>query len=348
MAPSEARTGDTLNVRNVELNDSSENAVVTFQHAGSRAVITVMDLSRDPKVSVIVPAHNHERYIEAALDSARDEGYPNLEIVLMDDGSTDGTWDRVGAWQERNAGLLTVQAMLQDNVGLTKTLNRLLHLASGEYVAMLASDDRLLPGGLGSRVDLLEARPDLIAVFADARVIDANGRVTSEHAVGFGDPRARVRLLDDPAREIVERWSVPGPVMVYRRDEVRAMGGYSEALTLEDWDLYLRLASRNAIAYLDQVVAEYRWHGDNTVARPEQAILLADELRAVAWRSRTLFRGHLRLELMHEAASWAARAARLRRRWHAWLGWKAGSITMKTVAMAVPRRPSDQAGARSV
>lgn len=300
---------------------------------------------RDPAlVSVVVPAYNHERYVEATLDSVRDEGYPNVEIVVIDDGSADGTWDRICAWKERNAGRLSIQAIRQQNAGLTVTLNRLLDRADGEYVTMLASDDRLVPGGLAARVSVLEARPDLIAVFGDARVVDANGRVTSEHAIGFGDSRARARLRRDPAREIVEHWGVPGPVMLYRRDAVRKLGGYSEDLSLEDWDLYLRLASRNAIAYIDETVAEYRWHGENTVARPEHAARLADELRRVAWRSRRLFRGRLRLELIHEGASWAARAAWLRRRWHAWLGWKAASIAAKIAAAALPRRLPDRAG----
>lgn len=304
------------------------------------------DLRQRPTVSVIVPAFNHGRYVAEALDSILECGYSDLEIVLLDDGSGDGTWDEATAWREAHGGEVKMLAQRQDNVGLTKTLNRLLRLASGEYAVMLASDDRLLPGGVGVRVRFLEQRPGLIAVFGDCRVIDAHGRVVGEHGTGFGNAAARTRMSRDPAREIVERWSVPGPVLMYRRDAVLAMGGYDESLSLEDWDLYLRLASRDAIAFLDLVVAEYRWHGENTVARPETAVRLADELRRVAWRSRTLFGGHLYLELVHETASWAARVAALRRRWPAWAGWKMASILMKIVASVVPRRPSDQKLAR--
>lgn len=308
----------------------------------TRRVAPSRESAHRPLVSVIVPSFDHEQYIASALDSIQEEGYPRLEIVLLDDGSSDRTWETAKAWLERHEGGLPMRAERQANAGLTAALNRLLRFAQGEYVVMLASDDRLLPGGIASRVEFLERRPDLIAVFADCRVIDGAGRVIQEHGVGFGDPRARQRMLRDAAREIVERWSVPGPVLLYRRQAVLDMGGYDESLRLEDWDLYLRLASRDAIAYLDRVVAEYRWHGDNTVARPEYATELAEELRAVAWRSRRLFRGHLYLELVHEAASWAARAAKLRGRWRQWMTWKAVSIGMKLVAALVPRRPSDQ------
>lgn len=295
-----------------------------------------------PLVSVVIPAFNHEAYVREALDSAANEGYPALEIVVIDDGSTDSTWAKIQEWRQANGASLPVTSLRQSNAGLTRTLNRLLDLARGEFVVMLASDDRLLPGGIAPRVELLESSPELLAVFADCRKIDADGAVLEEHLTGFGDPRARERMTSDPAREIVKRWSVPGPVILYRRHAIQGIGGYSEDLMLEDWDLYLRLASRNAIAYLDQVVADYRWHGDNTVARAEHSIGLADELREVAWRSRKLFGGHLYLELVHESASWAARSAWLRRRWIRWAWWKSASVVAKLVSLVVPRRPSDQ------
>ena len=302
--------------------------------------------AEQPLVSVIVPAYNHEQFITETLDSARLEGYPNLEIVLIDDGSTDRTWERVQSWEADHGREARIVSRRQENVGLTRTLNRLLVAARGKYVATVASDDRLLPGGIGPRVEYLESHPDISAVFSDCRVIDVNGRVTSEHGIGFGEPKARERLLKDPAREIVEHWGVPGPVLLCDRKLIRAIGGYSEDLMVEDWDLYLRLAARNAIAYVDVPVSEYRWHGANTAARPEHAVRVANELRGVAWRSRRLFRGHLYLELVHETASWAARAAWLERRRPSWIIWKIASLAAKLVAMAIPRRSSDQVLAR--
>ena len=114
---------------------------------------------RVPLVSVLVPAYNHERYIAAALDSIRDDGYPNLEIVVIDDGSTDETWDRVVAWERANRDAVAIRTTRQSNVGLAMTLNRLLEQASGSYATTLASDDRLLPGGIEARVGALEDRP---------------------------------------------------------------------------------------------------------------------------------------------------------------------------------------------
>lgn len=297
-----------------------------------------------PLVSVVVPAYKHERYVTEALNSVRHDGYPNLEVVVIDDGSPDATWQRIKAWVAANADTLPIQAMSQENAGLTRTLNRLLELARGKYVTMLTSDDRLRPDGIAHRVAFLESNSGLVAVFGDCRVVNNDGAVVTEHGVGFGDSEAARRLLADPAGEIVSRWSVQGPVILYRRDAILAMGGYSEDLLIEDWDLYLRLASKGQIAFLDTVVADYRWHGANTVALSNAAVNIADEMRRVAWRSRKLFRGHLYLELVHESAAWAARSAWLRRRWVPWVPWKLVSMTVKVAALVVPRRSTDQLG----
>lgn len=295
-----------------------------------------------PLVSVIVPAYKHERYISQALDSILEDGYPNIEVVVIDDGSPDATWDQIETWRRAHTAQLRITALRQENIGLTPTLNRLLELANGPYAALLTSDDRLRPDGIAHRVGLLESKPRLAAVFGDCRVIDADGDIIAQRGVGFGDPRRREGLLRDPVREIVSHWGVQGSVILFRREAIRSMGGYSEDLMIEDWDLYLRLASDGRIAFVDRIVADYRWHGSNTVGSAERAPDIANEMRSVAWRSRNLFRGHLRVELMHESASWAARSAGLRRRWAAWAGWKSVSVALKLLAMAVPYRPSIQ------
>ncbi|MDP9227315.1 MAG: glycosyltransferase family 2 protein, partial [Actinomycetota bacterium] len=98
-------------------------------------------MTNPPLVSVVIPAYNHARYIASTLDSVVREGYPNLEILVLDDGSTDQTFAAATAWAERNQRI-PIQVTQQENAGLTKTLNRLLEAANGDFVAYLASDDR--------------------------------------------------------------------------------------------------------------------------------------------------------------------------------------------------------------
>lgn len=285
---------------------------------------------------MIVPSYNHELYVEEALDSVRDEGYPTFEIVVIDDGSNDESASVVERWAAANPSV-ELRFSRQRNAGTSTTANRLLAQARGEYVVPLASDDRLLPGGIEVRVAYLEANQDLVAIFGDCRVIDGSGAVVRERGVASGDPGARRRLLADPAFEIVNDWAVPGPVILYRRKAVLEMGGYREGLLAEDWDFYLRLAARKKVAFLDHVVSEYRWHGKNAGARPEVALRIAEDLRTTALRASRIFHGKLRLLLVHEAASWAARSASLRNRKLESAGWRLTAIALKLVAMAFPR-----------
>jgi glycosyltransferase involved in cell wall biosynthesis len=298
-------------------------------------------LSSRPLVSVVIPAFNHARFIVETLNSVRDEGYAPLEVIVLDDGSTDETARLAADWLG-STRIERARFERQANVGVTTTLNRLLDMATGEYIVPIASDDRLLPGGISKRIKFLSSRPELSAVFGDCRVVDVNGHVIAERGVGGGDRRIRGRMLRDPAGTIVSSWSVPGPVLLYQRRAVEIAGYYGDGLYAEDWEFYLRLASAGQIAFLDEIVADYRWHGSNTASLPDLAVRFADEFRGVAWRSRKLFRGHLYLELVHESASWAARAGWLRRRWLSWAAWKTASVLLKLIAMAVPRRSWDQ------
>lgn len=290
------------------------------------------------RVSVIIPAYNHERFVVECLDSVEKDD-PNAEIVVIDDGSSDATGQQIGSWMDAHPAMRVIYRR-QANAGLTTTLNRLLQLATGEYVTMLASDDRLLPGGIGRRIAFLEQNTQLHAVISDCRVIDESGGLIRERGIAEGNPRARLRLRDDTAAEIVEHFALPGPVLLYRRESVLALGGYTEGDLLEDWDLYLRLAARNWVGFIDDVVADYREHGTNTVRQVALRVPLAQELKATAFRRSGLFRGRLRVALWHEAATFGWVAARAERRWTAAISWRIASYAFKLVSLAIPRRPA--------
>jgi glycosyltransferase involved in cell wall biosynthesis len=137
-----------------------------------------------PLVSIIVPLYNHARYIEATLESFANEGYANLEIVIIDDGSKDNSIEIAQAWFARHPNTFSnVFLERQENAGITKTLNRLVARANGEFITMVASDDLLLPGGIQTRLKALERRPDWLAVFGDATVIDEQGIQTATSAL---------------------------------------------------------------------------------------------------------------------------------------------------------------------
>jgi glycosyltransferase involved in cell wall biosynthesis len=224
-----------------------------------------------PLVSIIVPLYNHAKYIEASLESFANEGHPNLEVVIIDDGSKDDSLAVTRAWLERHPNAFTnVILEHQENVGITKTLNRLVAKTSGDFITMVASDDLLLPGGIQTRLAALEKRPDWVAVFGDATVINDHGEQVATSALKkINNTNLNALESDDfRTREMILRWSVPGPVLLYRRTafEEPGLGPYDETMFIEDRDLYLRLLARNALGFVSQTVAAYRMHTRNTIA----------------------------------------------------------------------------------
>ena len=251
---------------------------------GSARATTV---ARRPLVSVIVPAYNHAGFVGACLGSIRSETYRPLEVLVCDDGSTDGTYSAVERWISHNRDL-PVRLLSQANQGITRTLNRLLAEAQGEYVTMVASDDELISGGIAVRLAAIGS--GVRAVFGDAEVIDADGRTLHASFIDMHGANRR-RLQRDVAAEIILKWAVPGPVLLSETDALRAIGGYSDDLMIEDWDLYLRLAARGWLRFVSAPVARYRISQTNWSGRRRNYRRIDSDLRKSAERNRRLFRG---------------------------------------------------------
>ncbi len=224
-----------------------------------------------PLVSVLIPAFNHAAFLNACLDSVIADGYPNIEIVIIDDGSTDESGRIIARWLQGNAHALRhVVFERQENVGLLKTLNRLIRKSSGEYLVMLASDDMLLEGGIRARLDAFQRNPRWMAVFGDTTIINELGETTHRSGLEFLH-RANKRALADPRTitlELILRWSVPGPVLMVRRDiyfNEDGIGLYPEDLLVEDRHFYLAVLARSALGFVDFPVAGYRLHSNQTI-----------------------------------------------------------------------------------
>jgi glycosyltransferase involved in cell wall biosynthesis len=244
---------------------------VHHPHPGTRGICLNTPLPSIPLVSIIVPLYNHARYVEATLESFRTEGYPALEVVIIDDGSTDDSFEIARDWLKAHPDAFkNVVLQRQENQGITKTLNRLISLSHGAFITMVASDDLLLPGGIHARLEALQARPDWLSVFGDATVINDQGDTTKSSALRYIN-KANIHALEQDgfrSEEIILRWAVPGPVLLSRRemyDPVRGVGHYDESMVIEDRSLYLRLLARSALGFVSRSVAAYRIHPRNTI-----------------------------------------------------------------------------------
>lgn len=254
----------------------------------------------DPLVSIIIPAFNHERFVGQCLDSVLADDYPNKEIVVIDDGSSDGTFDVIKSWADRHAHAVPISVFSRPNRGVTCTLNELLLMARGELVLPIASDDYLLPGGVRALVMALAADPSYRAVFGDCVVVDAAGQMVFPSTLFGYRHTNRDRLVELLADELITNWTVAGPALLYVREPILSMGGYSEDLFVEDWDFYLRLVAKGWLRFVDCKVSAYRLHDSNAHRNPAR-VGHRGERRKVALRAARHFRGRRRRLLLRQA-----------------------------------------------
>jgi len=252
-----------------------------------------MDATAMPLVSVLIPAFNHERFVQRCLDSVLEDPYPAKELIIIDDGSTDATAERIADWVATHCMDIPIEYVRRENRGIAATLNELVARASGEFLRPGASDDYLLPGGLDAQVRYLLTHPGKGAVIGDSVVVDQDDRKI--HESGMRDLRGANKRLyrsdDGIRRAIISQWAIGGPVALMRRSALDTVDRWSEGLRIEDWDLFLRLAARDALGFIDVSVCAYRIHGTNLSKTRHTAtrIIHLVESRQVALRRACLF-----------------------------------------------------------
>ncbi|TCK62139.1 glycosyltransferase [Seleniivibrio woodruffii] len=224
-----------------------------------------MNTDSRPLVSVIISAYNHENFVVQTLDSILADSYPDKEIVIIDDGSTDRTAELIASWVELNSGRIAIDYISRPNKGLTGTLNELIDKAKGRYILPIASDDCLMNDTLGERIEILEKSDKLILV-SDAEVIDDKGKTISPSGIFqyYRGQKDNYFTENGLVSEILFNWSLVGPVCIMKREVYDIIGRYDTTLIQEDWDFFFRAAAADCLMFYDRIVAGYRVHGAST------------------------------------------------------------------------------------
>ncbi|WP_277657168.1 glycosyltransferase [Seleniivibrio woodruffii] len=224
-----------------------------------------MNTDSRPLVSVIISAYNHENFVVQTLDSILADSYPDKEIVIIDDGSTDRTAELIASWVELNSGRIAIDYISRPNKGLTGTLNELIDKAKGRYILPLASDDCLMNDTISERIEILEKSDKLILV-SDAEVIDDKGKTISPSGIFqyYRGQKDNYFTENGLVSEILFNWSLVGPVCIMKREVYDIIGRYDTTLIQEDWDFFFRAAAADSLMFYDRIVAGYRVHGAST------------------------------------------------------------------------------------
>jgi len=217
----------------------------------------VQDASEFPLVSVVVASYNHAPYIEACIRSVLEQRYPKVELLVVDDGSTDDSVMRLRHLQARHDFDLRVQK----NQGLVATLNEAIERARGQYIAPFGSDDIMLPQRLDLQVAHMQRHPETGICAGNIELIDSSG----EPLPAKRQKRRPARRLDFDALFMNLQPGPPAPTLLFRREAIEKVGGFDPSVRVED--LFIELKIARAGYYIDvlaEVLARYRLHASNT------------------------------------------------------------------------------------
>jgi glycosyltransferase involved in cell wall biosynthesis len=259
------------------------------------------------RVSAVIPAYNAARCVGRAIDSVLGQTFRGIEVIVVNDGSTDDTAAVVGRYADR------VRMITKPNGGLSSARNAGIRSAAGQYVAFLDADDWWLPQKIERQVAWMDAHPDAVFCSTAATVINGAGETTGEWRCGHYSGSTLEGIF---ARNAYVAGS--GSAVLARRDALFAAGGFDERLkSLEDIDMWMRLAVRGGYHCIAEPLAVVEKRSDSMsrnldvmreaamqVMRKNRGLLPADK-RGAFWRTACA-------SMLSDYAKWAYRTGRRR------------------------------------
>jgi len=221
-------------------------------------------------VSIIIPTYNHARFLQAAIESALRQTRPALEVIVVDDGSTDETPEILTQFDDR------ICVRRQENRGPAAARNAGISAARGDFLLFLDSDDVLLPACVELLLARFEAEPSLGLVYSDVEFFDLEGTLVRVGNDGLEGRVARELLLLE--RPVL---STTGSGIMVPRRVAEEVGGFDDRLRAsEDWDFCYRIAARYPIGRVAQTLLHYTERRDGLhfdIPKMERGMLLAFE-----------------------------------------------------------------------
>ncbi|GAA0879524.1 hypothetical protein GCM10009119_24920 [Algoriphagus jejuensis] len=206
------------------------------------------------QATVICIAYNHEKWIEETLESVRMQDYQAKELVVVDNGSTDGSADKIRNWVNQSSGLLPIRTVFNRGVQpYCQLFNQILATVDSQYLVDLSGDDVLYPEHLSTSIRELKADQNAGFVFSDAYILDHSGEVSSFYQRdNAGDLLDKIEL-GDIYTTLIQKSYICSPTIVFNAAILRKEGGYDESLSYEDFDIMVRLARSYPVRFSDHI-----------------------------------------------------------------------------------------------
>mgnify|MGYP001607374274 FL=1 len=220
-------------------------------------------------VSIVIPAYNHGNYLNEAIRSVLGQDYPNVELIVLDDGSTDNTRKVLAKYGT------DFRWETQKNMGQARTLEKGWRMAHGQILGYLSADDVLLPSAVGESVAALTAHQEAVATYCDFQLIDPESRVIRT-----------VKTPDYSYRDMfITVTCPPGPGAFFRRSAYELAGPWNPSYRqMPDYDFWLRLGLYGNFIRIPRVLAAFRAHeasqtfSQTTAERAEEPILILQQI----------------------------------------------------------------------
>ena len=240
-------------------------------------------LSKHPLVSVVIPAYNHEKYIQETIKSIIAQTYKNIELIIVNDGSSDNTLIKINELKQLcEERFIRFICESQKKLGVPDTLNRLISLAAGEFIYITASDDIVKSTAIEKMVSFLKTHKKYALVVGDNEFIDKDGKCcywdinrnlhykqTSETYKTFADYLQKASALDFQSNlfgtyyTLIRGNYIPNGYLI-RKNIFEKIKPFTKEAPLEDWYLMLQISKYAKLKFINEVLFSYRWHPDNT------------------------------------------------------------------------------------
>lgn len=222
-----------------------------------------------PRISVLIPVYNAECYLEEAINSILNQTFPDFEVIIVDDGSTDTSLSILNSFAQSDS---RIKIISRPNTGIVGALNDGLKVCTGKYIARMDADDLCRPDRFDLQIKRMKLEPDLVALGSCAVAIDPDGDILGDAPV----PLANDEIDSQHLKGIT---SIYHPAVMMVTETVRKLGGYRQAAwPAEDLDLWLRLGEVGRIANLPEPLFVWRRTLDGIVASSQE-----HQEKALSW-----------------------------------------------------------------
>lgn len=220
---------------------------------------------KSPKVSVVMPAYNAEKYIGEAIESILNQTYKDFEFIIVNDCATDSTKAIIEEYAKKDKRIRLINN--PENLKVAKTANRGIEAARGEYIAKLDTDDWSYPYRLEKQVAFLDSHPDVVLLSGNMEICDGNMNV--KNTTHFPTKH------EDIMNVILQYNPTVHSAMMFRKETFKEVGGYGGINTSEDYLLLMKMASKGKLANLEDILVKYRVVNTGLTAKNKMDMHLA-------------------------------------------------------------------------